>query len=206
MAKIIEIHPTHPQLRLLQQAAAMLRAGAVMVYPTDSSYAIACQIGDAKAVERIRQIRNMDKDHYFTLVCRDLSELATYALVDNPSYRILKAYTPGHYTFILQASREVPKRLLQPKRRTIGLRIPDHPVVQALLKEFDEPLMSISMILPEDNKPLIAAMDIEDAIGKQVDLILDGGICAHEPTSVIDLVDGYPKIIREGLGSVADFL
>lgn len=206
MTRVLSIHPIHPQVRLLQQAIDLLKQGAVMAYPTDSCYALGCRLGDKAAIERIRRLRGMDKHHHFTLICRDLSELSTYANVDNPSFRILKAYTPGPYTFILKATKEVPKRLQQPKRRTIGLRIPDSAIVQKMLYLFGEPLMSTSLLLPDYPEPLVDVCSITDNLDTKVDLILDGGHCPAQPTSVIDLVSGIPEVLRQGAGDVSAFL
>ena len=203
MAFLISIHPQNPQPRLVRQAIAAIRDGSVVVYPTDSSYALGCLIGDKEAMERIRRIRDADKNHNFTLVCRDLSELATYARVDNQQFRLLRAATPGSYVFILEATRELPKRLQHPKRRTIGLRIPDHPVVDALLAELGEPLLSSTLLLPGDDQPHTDAQEIRERLERQVDLILDGGSCGVEPTTVVDLTGPVPLVIRTGKGSLA---
>ena len=205
MTQFFAIHPDNPQLRLIRQAAAMLRDGAVIAYPTDSCYALGCHLGDRTAVERIRQIRGVDDNHYMTLMCRDLSELARYARVNNAQFRLLKNNTPGCYTFILEATREVPKRLQHPKRNAVGLRIPDHPVVLALLEELGEPLLSSSLILPDEEQPLNDAEEIRDRLGRQVDLILDGGAAGLEPTTVIDLTGDNPVLMRRGKGDVAPF-
>ena len=190
---------------MIRQAAAIVREGGVIVYPTDSCYALGCQIGDKQALERMRQIRGVGDDHYFTLVCRDLSEIATYAKVDNLQYRLLKAATPGSYTFILLATREVPKRLQHPKRNTIGLRVPDHRVVQELLAELGEPLLSTTLLLPGDEVPLNDALEIRERLERQVDLILDGGPCGVEPTTVVDLTEEVPLLLRRGRGDPALF-
>ena len=205
MTQFFAIHPDNPQQRLIRQAAAMLRDGAVIAYPTDSCYALGCHLGDRTAVERIRQIRGVDDNHYMTLMCRDLSELARYARVNNAQFRLLKNNTPGSYTFILEATREVPKRLQHPKRNAVGLRIPDHPVVLALLEELGEPLLSSSLILPGEEQPLNDAEEIRDRLGRQVDLILDGGAVGLEPTTVIDLTGDNPVLMRRGKGDVAPF-
>lgn len=202
MGKIIRIHPQNPQLRLINEAVSCLQKGGVIVYPTDSAYALGCHLGDKQAVARIRQIRELDEEHHFTLVCRDLSEISNFAVVDNQAFRFLKAYTPGPFTFLLQATREVPKRLMHPRRKMIGLRIPDHPIVQSLLTELNEPIMSTSLIMPGDELPLIDTEEIIDLLDKRVDLIIDGGNCGYELTTVVDLSEGYPKIIRQGKGEI----
>ncbi len=206
MAQFFVLHPDNPQQRLITQAAKMIKEGAVIVYPTDSAYALGCQLSNKDAMERIRRIRNLEEKHNFTLVCRDLSELSTYAIVDNSAFRLLKAHTPGAYTFILKATSEVPRRLLHPKRDTIGLRIPDSKIVQALLTELNEPIMSVSLILPEQEYPVVDPYDIYEIIGNQVDLIIDGGPCSLTPTTIVDLVDTPPKIIRVGKGDPKAFL
>jgi tRNA threonylcarbamoyl adenosine modification protein (Sua5/YciO/YrdC/YwlC family) len=185
------------------QAAEIVRAGGVIVYPTDSTYAFGCHIGDKEALDRIRGIRRLDKLHHFTLVCRDLSELSVYAQVDNSSYRILKRYTPGPFTFLLQASREVPRRLVHPKRRSIGLRVPDHAIAQGLLEALGEPLMSTSLILPGATDALAEPEDIRAALEHQVDLIVDGGACGFTATTVVDLTVVPPVVTRSGLGVFA---
>ena len=205
MAQFFSIHSNTPHLRLIRQAVAIVRDGGIIVYPTESSYALGCQIGDKNAMSRIRAIRQVDDKHHFTLVCRNLAEISTYAKVDNSQYRLLKANTPGSYTFILQASREVPRRLQHPKRYTIGLRVPDHPVVQALLEELDEPLLSSTLILPDDDLPLNDAEEIRERLEHQVDLVMDAGSCGLEMTSVIDLTGEVPKLIRQGQGSLEAF-
>ena len=202
MSQYFSIHPQNPQARLIKRAVEIIRAGGIIVYPTDSCYALGCHIGDKAAMERIRVIRDIDERHHFALVCRDLSELGTYARVDNQQFRLLKAMTPGSYVFILEATRELPKRLQHPKRKTIGLRIPDHPVVSALLKELDEPLLSSTLLLPGDEMPHTDAEEIRDRLEHQVDLILDGGSCGVEPTTVVDLTGPAPVVTREGKGSL----
>lgn len=203
MSQFFAIHPVNPQARLIKRAAEIIRAGGIIVYPTDSCYALGCHIGDKAAMERIRTIRGIDTRHHLTLVCRDLSELATYARVDNQQFRLLRAATPGSYVFILEATRELPKRLQHPKRRTIGLRIPDHPVVNALLAELGEPLLSSTLLLPGDEHPQTDAQEIRERLERQVDLILDGGSCGIEPTTVVDLTGPTPALIRAGKGSFA---
>lgn len=204
-AQILKIHPVDPEPRLIRQAAQQLMSGDVIVYPTDSTYALACHIGDKAALEKIRRIRQLADKHNFTLMCRDLSELATYARVSNTAYRLLKAFTPGPYTFLLSATAEVPRRLMHPKRKTIGLRVPDHPVTQALLEAVGEPFMSTSLILPGNDLPLSEVFEIEELLGNQVDLIIESGACGVEPTTVVDLVDGVPDIVRVGLGDPTPF-
>jgi tRNA threonylcarbamoyl adenosine modification protein (Sua5/YciO/YrdC/YwlC family) len=205
MAQYFVIHPQDPQRRLLQQAAQIVRQGGLIVYPTDSCYALGCQIGDKAAQERMRAIRELGPEHHFTLVCRDLSEIAHYARVDNRQYRLLKATTPGSYTFILQATREVPRRLQNPRRSTIGLRVPDHKVVQALLAELDAPLLSSTLLLPGDELPLNDAGEIRERLERQVELILDGGPCGIETTTVVDLTSEAPEVVRAGKGSLEPF-
>ncbi len=205
MAQFFSIHPENPQLRLIRQAVAIVHAGGVIVYPTDSCYALGGQLGDKNVMTRIRAIRQVDERHHFTLMCRNLSEISQYAKVDNSQYRLLKASTPGSYTFIFQATREVPRRLLHPKRNTIGLRIPDNPVVQALLTELNEPLLSSTLILPGDEFPLNDAGEIRDRLEHHVELVLDGGACGLEMSTVIDLTGDTPKLTRLGKGSLAPF-
>lgn len=204
-SRFIEIHPKDPQLRLLRQTVAILQEGGIVVYPTDSCYALGCHIGDKTAMERIARIRQTDKHHHFTLVCRDLSEIAKYARVNNAQYRTLKAFTPGPYTFILQATRETPKRLQNPKRRTIGIRIPDHRIAQAILDELGEPMMSSTLLLPGDDLPLTDARDIQERLFHHVDAVIDGGNCGLEPTSVVDLEGPAPVVARRGKGDVSAF-
>lgn len=200
MAQVLYVHPDNPQPRLMKEAARILRDGGVMAYPTDSSYAFGCMIGDKSGMERIRQIRGVDDKHHFTLVCRDLSEIAKYARVDNRQYRLLKAATPGPFTFILEATREVPRRLQHPKRSTIGLRVPDNAVVAALLAELDEPILSMTLALPGDEYPLNDPQDIRDRLDRQVDLIIDAGYCQLEPTTVVDMSGDVPELVRRGCG------
>lgn len=204
-SRYLEIHPRDPQPRLIRQAVALMRAGGLVVYPTDSSYALGCHVGDKAAMERIARIRQTDKNHHFTLVCRDLSEIARYARVNNQQYRTLKAYTPGPYTFILQATRETPKRLQNPKRRTIGIRVPDHPVPRALMEELGEPIMSSTLLLPGDELPLTDPREIQERLYHQVDAVIDAGNCGFEPTSVVDLEGPAPVVLRRGKGDVARF-
>ena len=201
MSQYFEIHPVNPQTRLVHQAVEILRAGGVVVYPTDSCYAIGCMIGNKAAQERMRQIRHLDDVHHFSLVCRDLSEIATYAKVDDVSYRLMKGLTPGPYTFLLPATREVPRRLQNPKRKSIGLRVPDNRIVQALLEEIGEPLMSSTLLLPGEDIPHTDAQDIRERLEHQVDLVIDGGNCGVEPTTIVDLYGSAPEILRRGKGS-----
>jgi tRNA threonylcarbamoyl adenosine modification protein (Sua5/YciO/YrdC/YwlC family) len=205
MSQFFHIHPVNPQARLVRQAVEILRNDGLLVYPTDSSYALGCHVGDKRGMERIRRIRKLDNKHNFTLMCRDLSEISSYARIDNSSYRLLKSLTPGAYTFILRATHEVPRRLQHPKRKTIGIRIPDHPVTQALLDELGEPLMSSTLILPGADMPETDARDIRERLEHDVDLVIDGEHCGVEPTTVVDLVDGVPQVVREGCGSVEVF-
>ena len=205
MAQFFTIHPDNPQARLIRQAAEIVRQGGVVVYPTDSCYALGCHLGDKDAMLRIRAIRQVDERHHFTLVCRDLAEIARYAKVDNWVYRLLKANTPGSYTFILQATKEVPRRLQHPKRATIGLRVPEHPVAHALLEELNEPLLSSTLLLPDDEFPLNDAEEIRERLERQVDLILDSGPCGVEPTTVIDMTSEAPVLIRKGKGELSPF-
>ena len=205
MSQFFAIHPETPQARLIQQAVSIIQGGGVIVYPTDSAYALGCQLGDKKAMERIRRIRSLQENHNFTLVCRDLSELGTYAQVDNTTYRLLRHATPGPYTFVLEATREVPRRLIQPKRKTIGLRVPDHPIPQALLHALNEPLMSATLVMPGDDYPMTDPYDIRDSLEHEVDLVIDGGFCGLEATSVVDLTGATPVVLRAGVGDVSDF-
>ena len=200
MSQFFQIHPENPQKRLIKQAVEIINGGGVIVYPTDSAYALGCHLGDKNALEKIKRIRQLDDKHNFTLVCRDLSEIGTYAKVGNQSYRILKSHTPGAYTFILKATSEVPRRLLHPKRRTIGLRIPENEIALELMRELGEPIMSTSLILPGETDPMMDPYEIRDVLQHQVDLVIDGGYCGIEPTTVVSLVDDMPEIIREGAG------
>ncbi len=205
MSQFFAIHPTHPETRLIKRAVDIVRKGGVIAYPTDSCYAIGCHIGDKHAMERIRRIRGVDERHHFTLVCRDLSDIGTFAKVDNAQYRLLKSHTPGTYTFILDATRELPRRLAHPKRATVGVRVPEHPVTQALLTELNEPLLSSTLMLPGDVEPLNDAETIRAKLEHQLDLILDGGACGIEPTTVIDLSGSAPILVRRGKGDIASF-
>jgi tRNA threonylcarbamoyl adenosine modification protein (Sua5/YciO/YrdC/YwlC family) len=206
MGQLFKLHPINPQLRLLNRAAEIVRAGGVVVYPTDSSYAFGWSLGDKNALERVRRLRGIERDHDFTLACRDLSDIATYARVDNWAYRLLKALTPGPYTFILRATHQLPKRLQDPKRRSIGIRVPDHTIAQGLLGALGEPLMSSTLLLPNDPFPLTDPEDIRDRLEKHVDAIIDGGSCGLEPTSVLDLSGDEVVVVRKGKGDVAAFL
>ena len=205
MSQFFQIHPDNPQARLVRQAVDIIRQGGVVVYPTDSAYALGCHIGDKNALDRIRRIRKLDARHNFTLVCRDLSEISNYARVNNRVYRLLRHSTPGPYTFILKASSEVPRRLLHPKRKTVGLRVPDNQIAAALLEDLGEPLMSVTLIMPGEDLPLIDPYDIREVLEHEVDLVIDGGYCGMEPTTVVDLVDEVPLVMRAGKGDVAPF-
>nr|WP_019365063.1 L-threonylcarbamoyladenylate synthase [Pseudomonas luteola] len=205
MSQYIEIHPQNPQPRLIRQAVDIIQSGGVIAYPTDSSYALGCRIGEKNAVERIRRIRQLDDKHNFTLVCRDLSELGLYAKVDTSTFRLIKAHTPGPYTFILNATREVPRILLHPKRRTIGVRVPEHPITQALLEELGEPLMSVSLIMPGEKESLSDPYEMRDQLDHLVDLIIDGGMGGLEPSTVVNLTDSEPEVLRVGAGDPEPF-
>lgn len=205
MAQYFSLHPEQPQPRLIKQAAQIMRDGGLVAFPTDSAYALGGHTGDNPLLARIRRIRGVDERHHFTLLCRDLSDIATYARVDNSQYRLLKATTPGPYTFILEGTKELPRRLLHPKRKTIGLRIPDHPLVSALLAELGEPLLSSTLLLPGDEYPLTDPEEIRDRLEKEVDLVIEAGACRGEATTVIDLTGGSPELVREGMGSLAPF-
>lgn len=200
MSQYLSVHPINPQARLIKRAVEMIHQGALIVYPTDSCYAFGCHIGDKDALDRIRRIRGVDEKHNFTLVCRDLSELGSYAFVDNSTFRLLRNYTPGPYTFILRATREVPKRMQVPKRKSIGLRIPDHPVAMELLEQLGEPIMSSTLILPGDEFPMTDPEEMRDRLEHQVDLIISGGNCGIEPTTVVDMVDTNHTVLRQGKG------
>ncbi|MCW5589067.1 MAG: threonylcarbamoyl-AMP synthase [Legionellales bacterium] len=202
MSTTLHIHPLNPQQRLIHRAIEIIRQGGVIVYPTDSAYALGCQIGDKHALDRIRQIRQIDEKHNLTLICRDLSDISTYAIVNNSAFRFLKAYTPGPYTFLLKATREVPRRLQNPHRKTIGIRIPENPIAMALLEALGEPMMTTTLILPNEEMPLLDPYEIDIQVGHAVDLIIDGGYCGFEATTVFDLVDDIPTIVRQGKGDV----
>ena len=206
MARIVEIHPDNPQPRLVAEVVAVIRQGGLIAYPTDSSYAFGCHIGDKRAMDRIHRIRRTDKKHNFTLVCSDLSEIGVYARVDNWAYRLVRSMTPGPYTFILEATREVPKRLQNPKRRTIGLRVPDHPVVHLMLQTLGEPIMSSTLLLPGDTTPITDPQSIEERIGNDIEMIVDACPTGIEPTSVIDLSEGSAQVLRVGRGDVSSLL
>ncbi len=206
MSQFFQIHPENPQARLISQAVDIINQGGVVVYPTDSAYALGCHLSDKNAIERIRKIRNLAPKHNFTIMCRDLADISTYAKVDNITYRTLKAHTPGALTFILNATREVPKRLMHPKKKTIGIRIPENEITQALLSSLGEPLMSVSLILPNDEYPMTDPWDIRETLEHHVDLVIDGGYCGFDPTSVVDLSDDEPVVLRTGKGDVSDFL
>ncbi|HQR02619.1 MAG: threonylcarbamoyl-AMP synthase [Proteobacteria bacterium] len=203
MAQFFSLHPVHPQPRLVKQAAQIVRQGGLVVLPTDAAYALGGHLGDAALLDRIRGIREVDERHLFTLMCRDLSQIATYARVDNTQYRLLKSLTPGAYTFILEGSRELPRRVLHPRRRTLGLRIPDHPLVAALLAELGEPLLTSSLLLPGEDRPGTDAETIRTRLEKRVDLVIECGNCGPEPTTVVNLADGTPELIRAGCAPLA---
>ncbi len=205
MAQFFTIHPENPQPRLIRRAVDILLAGGVILYPTDSCYALGCQIGEKSAMERIRRIRQLDQRHNFTLVCRDLSEISTYAKVDNQGFRLLRTLTPGPYTFIFQGTKQVPRRLMHPKRKTIGIRVPDHPICQSLLDTLDQPILSSTLILPGDEFPLTDPYEMRDLLGHQVDLIIDGGFCGLESTTVVDLTQETPQVLRYGKGDASLF-
>lgn len=203
MSQFLQIHPDNPQARLIHRVVEILRDGGVIVYPTDSGYALGCHIGDKTAMERIYRIRKLDDKHNFTLVCRDLSEISIYAKIDKAAYRMVKSLTPGPFTFIMMATREVPRRLQNPKRKTIGLRVPDNKIAQAILAEFNEPIMSSTLIMPGQELPETDPYDIREQLEHQVDLVIDGGYCGIEPTTVVDVVSGEAEVLRYGKGDVA---
>ena len=205
LATLLSIHPENPQARLLNQVVDVIASGGIVVYPTDSGYALGCHIGDKNALERIRTIRQLPAKHNFTLICRDLSELALYARVDNVAYRILKSHAPGPYTFMLTATNEVPRRLKHPKRKTIGLRVPDNAIAQAIIGQLNEPMMSVTLILPGEDIPMLDAYEINQTLGHQVDMVVDGGFCGMEPTSVVDLTADEPVVLRQGAGDTSLF-
>lgn len=206
MTEYVQVHPKNPQARLLAQVAERIRAGAVVAYPTDSSYALGCHIGDKDALERIRRIRDFGRHHHFTLLCRNLSEVSVYAKFDNHAFRLLKSLTPGPYTFVLPATHGVPRRALHEKRKTIGIRIPDHPTALALLQALNEPLMSCTLIMPGDELPLSEPEQVYDALANRVDIIVDSGACGLEPTTVLDLTESEPRVLRQGKGDVTRLL
>lgn len=205
MSQYFVIHPDNPQPRLIRQAVEILQQGGVIAYPTDSCYALGCHLGDKQAQEKIREIRGVDEQHHFTLVCRDLAEIATYAKVNNSQFRLLKANTPGSYTYLLEATREVPRRLQHPKRSTIGLRIPEHAVTQMLLEALGEPLLSMTLTLPNEEAPMTEAWEIRDRLEHQLDLVIDAGGCSTEMTTVIDLTGDVPVLVRQGKGNLSPF-
>lgn len=205
MGQILTLHPETPQKRLVSQAVEQIRRGAVIAYPTDSAYALGCHIGDKSALDRIRRIRMVDDKHNFTLMCRDLAEVSIYAKVDNQAYRFINSHTPGPYTFILPATRELPRRLQHPKRRTVGIRVPDNAIVMAILNELQEPLMSSTLMMPNEDMPLTEAEDIEAQLGHQLDVIIDGGHCGIEPTTVVNLATSNLSIDRVGKGDIGPF-
>ncbi len=200
MGYYISIHPQNPQARLINQAAEILNDGGILVYPTDSVYGIGCKIGDKRALERIRKIRNLNKDHNFTLLCRNISEVAIYAKLNNSNFRTLRTFTPGPFTFVLAASSELPRRLLHPKRKTVGVRIPDNLVIQALMNALSGPVINMTFTLPDDEFGLSDAYEIKQRVGAQVDAIIDGGYCGILPSTVVDLTDDTPTLVRQGLG------
>jgi tRNA threonylcarbamoyl adenosine modification protein (Sua5/YciO/YrdC/YwlC family) len=202
VAEYLEIHPQNPQVRLIRKAVEIVRQGGVIAYPTDSCYALGCHVGDKDALERIRRIREADKHHNFTLVCRNLAEIGRYALVDNAQFRLLKAHTPGPFTFLLPATRETPKRLQHPKRRTIGIRIPDHPVPHLIMAELDEPIMTSTLLLPGDTEPLTDGEQIRERLDHVLDAVIDGGHCDTEPTTVLDMSVSPPVVLRQGKGRI----
>ncbi len=206
MSQFFSVHPETPQTRLIHQAVEILNRGGVIVYPTDSAYALGCLLDNKSGAERIKEIRRLPEAHNFTLICKDLSELSRYARVDNSAYRQIKHATPGPYTFVFEASREVPRRIMNPKRKTIGLRVPDNAIAQSLLNELDAPLMSVTLIMPGDDYPLSDPYDIRTTLEHQVDLVIDGGYCGLEPTTVIDMSDDEIVLLRQGLGSSDDFV
>lgn len=203
MTQFFQVHPENPQLRLIKQAAQIIHGGGIVALPTDSCYALVCHLDDKAAVEKLRRIRGIDERHHLTLLCRDLSEISTYARVDNKQFRLLKAVTPGAYTFILEATREVPRRLSHPSRKTIGLRVPQNPIVEMLLAELGQPLLGTTLILPGDEEPLTDPDLVLERLGKQVELVIDGGACRLEPTTVVDLTGPEPELIRQGCGDCA---
>jgi tRNA threonylcarbamoyl adenosine modification protein (Sua5/YciO/YrdC/YwlC family) len=205
MSQFFQIHPDNPQLRLIKQAVQIIDAGGIVALPTDSCYALVCHLDDKNAVERLRRIRAVDDKHHLTLLCRDLSEISSYAKVDNRQYRVLKATTPGPYTFILEATKEVPRRLSHPSRKTIGLRVPENRIAHALLEELGQPLLGTTLILPGEQDPLTDPEQIRERLERQIDLIVDGGACSLEPTTVIDLTDELPVLVRQGRGDAAPF-
>ncbi|MDF2145609.1 L-threonylcarbamoyladenylate synthase [Knoellia sp. p5-6-4] len=205
MARYFDVHPVDPQPRSIQQAVQILRDGGVVAYPTDSCFALGCALGNAEGKERMLRIRQLDDRHHFTLVCRDFAQMAHLVHLDNRVFRAVKAATPGQYTFILPATKEVPRRLLHPKKKTVGVRIPDHPVVHALLAELGEPILSTTLLLPGDEEPMSQGWEIKDRLDHQVDAVIDSGECGLEPTTVVDFSEGYPEVVRRGAGDVTPF-
>ena len=205
MSQFFQMHPENPQERLVKQVVSAIQSGQVVIYPTDSGYAIGCGLGEKRALESIRHVRRLDDKHNFTLMCRDLSDISTYAKVENAQYRLLKMLTPGAYTFILHATKEVPKRLMHAKRKTIGIRVPDNNICMAILEALGEPMMSVSLIMPGDDAVMTDPYEIRDLLDNQVDMIIDGGFCGYEPTTVVELFDENPAVKRVGAGSVSVF-
>ena len=205
MARYFDVHPVDPQPRSIHQAVQILRDGGVVAYPTDSCFALGCALGNAEGKERMLRIRQLDDRHHFTLVCRDFAQMAHLVHLDNRVFRAVKAATPGQYTFILPATKEVPRRLLHPKKKTVGVRIPDHPVVHALLAELGEPILSTTLLLPGDEEPMTQGWEIKDRLDHQVDAVIDSGECGLEPTTVVDFSEGYPEVVRRGAGDVTPF-
>ena len=205
MAQFFEIHPDTPQLRLINRAVEIIQKGGIIAYPTDSSYAIACHIGDKQALDKIRRIRQLDDKHDFTLICKDLAQVSTFTKIGNDAFRLIKALTPGPFTFILDATKEVPRRLQHPKKKTIGIRIPDHPVAQLLVQQLDEPLFSTTLVMPGDAEALSDPYEIRDRLEHELDLVIDAGACSALPTTVIDLTTDTPQLIRHGAGDLAPF-
>jgi len=205
MAQFFQIHPDNPQPRLIRRSVDILLEGGVIIYPTDSSYALGCQIGEKSAMERIRRIRNLNEKHNFTLVCRDLSEITTYAKIDNQAFRLLKTLTPGPYTFVFEGTKQVPRRLMHPKRKTIGIRVPDNAICRELLAMLDQPILSTTLILPNDDTPLTDPYEMRDLLDRQVDLVIDGGFCGLEPTTVVDMTQEPPALVRVGKGDATLF-
>jgi tRNA threonylcarbamoyl adenosine modification protein (Sua5/YciO/YrdC/YwlC family) len=205
MAQFFQIHPDNPQPRLIRRSVDILVEGGVIIYPTDSSYALGCQIGEKTAMERIRRIRNLNEKHNFTLVCRDLSEITTYAKIDNQAFRLLKTLTPGPYTFVFEGTKQVPRRLMHPKRKTIGIRVPDNVICRELLATLDQPILSTTLILPNDDTPLTDPYEMRDLLDRQVDLVIDGGFCGLEPTTVVDMTQDPPALVRVGKGDASLF-
>jgi tRNA threonylcarbamoyl adenosine modification protein (Sua5/YciO/YrdC/YwlC family) len=206
MAQFFSIHPTHPQQRLVRRAGQLLRGGGLIAYPTDSCYALGCMQAATKAIERLRQVRDVDERHHLTLMCRDLSEVGAYAIVDDARFRLIKRVTPGSYTFILRATRSLPRRLVHPKRKTIGVRVPAHAVAHALLAEIDEPMLSSTLILPGDEQPLSDGAEIRERLEKELELVIDSGSCGTQPSTVIDLTGETPLVLRKGKGSLEPFV